>query len=1462
MTQAQAGPQTTVLPKPIADALIHVIRRLRRVILLRGIAALAATMIGGVLVIMAIDASIVIFTQGWRWALSLSVLAGTIGVAVWFLIRPFLKTLTLAGVARAIEENHPELQERLSSAVELLMSKDLPELRGSEVLINALTTEATRDAAAVSARHEVSIRPARPYLVAAAAVFVVLGGLFALFPTATWQLLRRAVRPDLNLATVKWQGLEVFPGDKTVAEGQTVEIAMATGQQIVTSADILRIGPDGKEKADRMTPVPDAEGKRRFVFTSPPAAKTFLYRIHAGDALSQSYTISVVPLPVVKRIDTKYDYPAYTGLKSVVEEDSKGDIRAVAGTAVTLTAVTNKAVQSAEFLVDGRPLALPPADVKPLAGGDSAITFHVDLSPRMKGHWMMRMTDEHGFAGTSAEYQIEALDDVPPTVKVMRPDLKELKLKPNDHLPITYAMLDDFGLTAAQIVAEVDGKRRPPIAIVDAEGLAGKKSLEGESDLRLASLDLKGAKTVSFRVRAIDNRPVHPQEGLSERYTITLDWTAESYVLQEEKAHEKQVREALEKIIKELKTARKDTEVLKDKVPLADPLTKDLNDGIDRAVQHLTAAHGGVRAVQEMIAGGPFEKLTPQLAEIGEKHIGVAEMNAGLMKISDKKAERAVAGTTTDAEVVISIKLVEDLLKEFEKLAEAVKLAQELADLAQKEKDLAAEKAAEEAQKEAAKDKEWQKEQQDVAKELGQMLKEMPGAVKQDLQQNAQAAKDLSKEAANLQKEEQQLAQETQKAADLNKIDKAVEKLAEEQAQLARETGADKATAPEAKPMEKAAADLKAENLNQAVQEQKAAEKGLAQESKDMRQEKAAAQDMAQKARDLANQAKDLAQQAQQAAQQEAAAQNPQQAAQAQQKEADVGKAEQNLAQKEAALAEQAQKSGNEQAQAAAKQNNPQAAMDNAAKAEDKAATAANQPQNGQQNQSDAAKESPKAAQAAQEAANKADQMANAMQQAANQANQADQQAARADQLGQKQADLRQRTEALAAQRDQAAQALTSAQSQRLQAEQAQIAQEAQQLARDVAKETPQASPAANDAAQNAQEASKEADNHQMAQAAQNAGEAAKDLNQLAQNLNHEAAHQAEQGQHEAGQPEAGKPEAGHPESGKPEAGQHEAGKPEAGQPEAGQHAGQPEAGQHAGQPEAGQHGGAEQAAQRAEQAADLAQREKAVAAQMAAMAAQNPQQVEQAAQQGMQAQTQALQNDVAQLQQQAAQMAPQTAAPQAAQQAQNNLAQAAQAESQAQQAMANQQPSGAVPQETSAAQALGQAAQALAQMSQALAQAATQAQSPTPESAQPAQAMAEAHQEAGHAAAEPSAAHAAAAAQAIKDSAEAAAEMAQHMGAEPGQHPGQAQAQKPGQPSPQDKNSQKGTGMTSTSETEAKLKAMGIKMSDWSRLPGELRDQILQAADAGGPEEYRVLIKRYFQEIAKRGSKSVEGGK
>jgi hypothetical protein len=59
---------------------------------------------------------------------------------------------------------------------------------------------------------------------------------------------------------------------------------------------------------------------------------------------------------------------------------------------------------------------------------------------------------------------------------------------------------------------------------------------------------------------------------------------------------------------------------------------------------------------------------------------------------------------------------------------------------------------------------------------------------------------------------------------------------------------------------------------------------------------------------------------------------------------------------------------------------------------------------------------------------------------------------------------------------------------------------------------------------------------------------------------------------------------------------------------------------------------------------------------------------------------------------------------------------------------------------------------------------------------------------------------------------------------------------------------------------TAAKLEALGIKLSDWARLPGELRNDILQAADEGAPEEYRALIRRYFQKVAKQGGLREEG--
>ena len=56
-------------------------------------------------------------------------------------------------------------------------------------------------------------------------------------------------------------------------------------------------------------------------------------------------------------------------------------------------------------------------------------------------------------------------------------------------------------------------------------------------------------------------------------------------------------------------------------------------------------------------------------------------------------------------------------------------------------------------------------------------------------------------------------------------------------------------------------------------------------------------------------------------------------------------------------------------------------------------------------------------------------------------------------------------------------------------------------------------------------------------------------------------------------------------------------------------------------------------------------------------------------------------------------------------------------------------------------------------------------------------------------------------------------------------------------------------------------LAELGISSEQWGRLPGTLRDEVVQAAEEKAPAEYRDLIKRYFKQISQQASRQGEGG-
>jgi hypothetical protein len=112
-----------------------------------------------------------------------------------------------------------------------------------------------------------------------------------------------------------------------------------------------------------------------------------------------------------------------------------------------------------------------------------------------------------------------------------------------------------------------------------------------------------------------------------------------------------------------------------------------------------------------------------------------------------------------------------------------------------------------------------------------------------------------------------------------------------------------------------------------------------------------------------------------------------------------------------------------------------------------------------------------------------------------------------------------------------------------------------------------------------------------------------------------------------------------------------------------------------------------------------------------------------------------------------------------------------------------------------------------------------------------------------------------AAAAQARAAGAEPGAEPGQ--GQDPGNEPGQGKAQKgmqPGQKPSQTNDSKVGIGMLRADLSPAQLAKLGYTLQDWARLPGKHKHEVFQAVGDDIPGEYRDLIKRYFQEIARRG--------
>ena len=731
--QARSSRVDSAAAQPIVERLQSVLRQIKRIVFLRGLLGVVAVAFSAILVLMGIDLLVVIESTLLRTVISLAGVGAVAWAAWWFIVRPLRRPLSLTTVARMIEAHHPELQERVSSAFELLSAPQGRGSRGSEQLIAALAAEASLDVRTFDPQREVATRSLRPYAVAACALASVFLGVLVLWPSQSANILLRLIAPGRNLDRVQALSLEVTPsGDQVVALGAPLTISVRTSNGRLTHPQLRHVDSTGREVRHDMQPVTASAGSDAFAYRYESVLESFQFQIQEGSALTRVYRITAVERPRIEQVRIQYEYPSYTALPGATQSDVTRPIVAPLGTKLHITAVCDRPIVKPTLHIGETAMAGQhgPAAKSPSYNWTLTINEGVALATLL-------VEDEHGIQSEPRVVELRSLADRPPQVRITDPSKDKIALKPTERLNLQYAVDEDFGLSGAALLVAIDGaapvEQALPLPTTDTDPISsltpGERRWQGRGPLDLSKFDLAKAKQVTVHVRVQDNRPAPAgaQVAVSPPLHITLDQTAASYPEQKINDQVTTFEKEVRKILTDLQAVQPVANELANKP--GDPGKP--NDQASAAAEQVTSTARDA-ATELLNTAAEFQNtllqpLTPALTEVAQEPLKNVQQELNQAQVKNKPQERQEGAQAAAAEVNKAIAKLEAVLSKLPRHQANLNDLAKLENLRSQQEKVVAE-IDHDAQQPPAPDAEqpWRKDEAAVAKELQDMSGKEP----------------------------------------------------------------------------------------------------------------------------------------------------------------------------------------------------------------------------------------------------------------------------------------------------------------------------------------------------------------------------------------------------------------------------------------------------------------------------------------------------------------------------------------------------------------------------------------------------------------------------------------------------------------------------------------------------------------------------------------------------------------
>jgi hypothetical protein len=522
---------SATLPSSLSHKLTAVIRRLRFLRFTRGLSRLAI----GLTVFLA-AALLVDFLLDLPGEVRGILLIGWLGLGAWLAIRelmlPMRRQPAAEVVAAAIEEEFPQLAERLTTTIELAPLSD--EFHGSPDLKALLMAETESLSGRFDFREAFPTQRTTRWCLGAVFALLLIFSPALFWPDRLADLARRFFLPWQDAFRIPY-ALNVTPGDAFAAKGRALSLSaqLMTRREGVTlpqSCYLVRTDANGTAVRDRMI-----SGSDGFSFKVPRLSGDIEYHLEAGKAISDTFQITAVD-PVEIETNAGFMWQADSPVISITPPVYA---RASIPTEKVHEIADLSALQHSQvefFLRFNRPAVAARVNVKiqeetdkrvpganPQAMGEDANekNLPINLSPdRREGRvevpaagdatYQVILEAEHGILTELEPRKLSVkLDQPPKFMQVVGVD-EAKEINPYDQIPLEMTLTDDVGVESVEVEYRINKgpSQFEPIT------LEGKGTQKANAKYRFSMAGkVKDGDEFTYRLKAEDNRRM-PEYGL------------------------------------------------------------------------------------------------------------------------------------------------------------------------------------------------------------------------------------------------------------------------------------------------------------------------------------------------------------------------------------------------------------------------------------------------------------------------------------------------------------------------------------------------------------------------------------------------------------------------------------------------------------------------------------------------------------------------------------------------------------------------------------------------------------------------------------------------------------------------------------------------------------------------------------------------------------------------------------